>query len=248
MYLKYFLFSLLKFFFLESDLIFLKACVLYFNFFFYICRSFGTNLITPQCTLSLLYTTTYEWIHPFVFIYFLYLSLSLYLYIYLFILIFIHQYLFFYTNFIEVLDVCCIVSAMTAQFPSRINKVSDSDSCLFLFYILFCFKFVHFFYRLFKLLLNSLFYFIIVYSSKVWVFLFRQTGPAGSLNSSVRIFLLHLSALTLDLRVPAVAVPCPFKSLVLLQEVWGVFPADLNNRRTGVSLSSPTCLCFFRAP
>lgn len=246
MYLKYFLFSLLKFFFLESDLIFLKACVLYFNFFFYICRSFGTNLITPQCTLSLLYTTTYEWIHPFVFIYFLYLSLSLY--IYLFILIFIHQYLFFYTNFIEVLDVCCIVSAMTAQFPSRINKVSDSDSCLFLFYILFCFKFVHFFYCLFKLLLNSLFYFIIVYSSKVWVFLFRQTGPAGSLNSSVRIFLLHLSALTLDLRVPAVAVPCPFKSLVLLQEVWGVFPADLNNRRTGVSLSSPTCLCFFRAP
>lgn len=170
------------------------------------------------------------------------------LYIYLFILIFIHQYLFFYTNFIEVLDVCCIVSAMTAQFPSRINKVSDSDSCLFLFYILFCFKFVHFFYCLFKLLLNSLFYFIIVYSSKVWVFLFRRTGPAGSLNSSVRIFLLHLSALTLDLRVPAVAVPCPFKSLVLLQEVWGVFPADLNNRRTGVSLSSPTCLCFFRAP
>lgn len=163
MYLKYFLFSLLKIFFLESDLIFLKACVLYFNFFFYICRSFGTNLITPQCTLSLLYTTTYEWIHPFVFIYFLYLSLSLYLYIYLFILIFIHQYLFFYTNFIEVLDVCCIVSAMTAQFPSRINKVSDSDSCLFLFYILFCFKFVHFFYCLFKLLLNSLFYFIIVY-------------------------------------------------------------------------------------
>lgn len=83
--------------------------------------------------------------------------------LYLFILIFIHQYLFFYTNFIEVLDVCCIVSAMTAQFPSRINKVSDSDSCLFLFYILFCFKFVHFFYCLFKLLLNSLFYFIIVY-------------------------------------------------------------------------------------
>lgn len=141
----------------------LKACVLYFNFFFYICRSFGTDLITPQYTLSLLYTTTYTCMNTSFYIYLYSIFLYLQLYTYLFILIFIHQYLFFYTKFIEVLDVCCIFSAMTAQFPSRINKVSDSDSCLFLFYILFCFKFVHFFYCLFKLLFNILFYFIIVY-------------------------------------------------------------------------------------